>query len=451
MKSVAVILASGNGTRFGAKIPKQFIKLAGKPVILYTLETFQKTKCIDEIIIVTNDDYIDFVSALVTDNSLGKVSKVICGGKERYESSWSAIQAIEGDCNIIFHDAVRPFVSERIIKDCVLALEKWNAVDVVVDPTDTIVKIKGDTLMSIPDRRFLARGQTPQAFKKSIIEKAYQKFLNEDNKIASDDCGILLRYLPAEPVFIVKGEESNFKITHQQDIYLADNIIKDGLLRQSDEGQEYIEKCLNDKVIVIFGGSSGIGESIFVKAKSYGANAYSLSRTNGCDITKYDQIVDALQEIFKIEGRIDYIVNTVGLLIKKPLEFMCDDDILTSCSVNYIGAINVAKSGYKYLKNSHGMLLNFTSSSYTRGRAGYSLYSSSKAAIVNLTQALSEEWMGVDIRVNCVNPERTDTPMRRKSFGIEPKESLLTAEQVADISLSVMSSNYSGQIVTVRK
>ena len=452
MKNVAVILASGSGTRFGSKTPKQFIKLAGKPVIVYTLEAFQKSACIDEIIIVTNDNYTDFVSSLTIDYNISKSTKIISGGKERYESSWSAIQSIEHEeCNIIFHDAVRPFVSDRIITDCVKALDKWNAVDVIVDPTDTIVKIKGETIMSIPDRRFLARGQTPQAFKKTIIEKAYQRFLSEEKKVASDDCGILLKYLPMEPVYTVKGEESNFKITHQQDIYLADNIIKDGLFIQCNNNSEFVETSINEKVVVIFGGSSGIGESIFLKSKEFGGNTYSFSRANGCDITDYKSIVEALQKVFDSEGRIDYIVNTVGLLIKRPLEFTSDEDIIASCNVNYIGAINIAKAALKYLKQSHGMLVNFTSSSYTRGRSGYSLYSSSKAAIVNLTQALSEEWLGVNVRVNCINPERTDTPMRRKNFGIEPEDSLLTAEQVASISLSVMASDYTGQIVTVRR
>ncbi|MCS2168275.1 bifunctional cytidylyltransferase/SDR family oxidoreductase [Scandinavium manionii] len=452
MKNIGVILASGTGSRFGAKMPKQFIKLAGKPIIQYTLEAFQKASCIDEIIVVTGDSYTDFVSGIVNDNKINKVTKIISGGKERYESSWSAIQCIDQEeCNIIFHDAVRPFVSQRIINDCVEALNEWNAVDVVVDPTDTIVKVKGSTIMSIPDRRFLGRGQTPQAFKKSVITEAYNRFLAEPNRVASDDCGIVLKYLPTEPVYIVKGEESNFKITHQQDIYLADNIIRDGVLAQVENDREKIEQCMSDKVIVIFGGSSGIGQSILVKAKEFGANVYSFSRVNGCDISQKEDINKALEKVLELENRIDCVINTVGVLIKKPISFMTDEDIINNCNVNYVGAINVARQSYEHLKSSQGMLVNFTSSSFTRGRANYSLYSSSKAAIVNFTQALADEWQSSNIKVNCINPERTDTPMRRKSFGIEPPESLLTAEQVADTTLSLIASNYTGQIISVRK
>ena len=88
--------------------------------------------------------------------------------------------------------------------------------------------------------------------------------------------------------------------------------------------------------------------------------------------------------------------------------------------VNYIAPVQIARLGIGYLEQTKGQLLLFTSSSYTRGRAGYSLYSSSKAAVVNLTQALADEWRDLGVRVNCINPERTATPMRTKAFGVEP-------------------------------
>ncbi|EJW5858197.1 SDR family NAD(P)-dependent oxidoreductase, partial [Escherichia coli] len=394
----------------------------------------------------------DFVSALTMEHNYFKVTKIIHGGKERYESSWAALQSIELDeCNVIFHDAVRPFVSQKIIDDCIDGLNNYNAIDVVVDPTDTIVKIKNKEIMSIPDRRFLARGQTPQGFKKSLIEKAYIDFLKEEKKVASDDCGIFLKYMPNEPIGIIKGDESNFKITHQQDIYLADNLIKDGLLELISENNDSIARTISEKVIVIFGGNSGIGKTLLVKAKSLDGNVYSFSRSNGIDISNAMNVRKALQSVFEKEGRIDYIINTAAVLIKKPINFMSDEDIEQSCNTNYLGAINIAREGYGYLKKTKGMLINFTSSSFTRGRASYSLYSSSKAAVVNLTQALSEEWLNLGIKVNCINPERTDTPMRRVNFGIEPPESLLTSEQVADMTLSIMSSDYTGQVVAVKK
>ena len=105
----------------------------------------------------------------------------------------------------------------------------------------------------------------------------------------------------------------------------------------------------------------------------------------------------------------------------------------------------------KYLKESNGGLLLFTSSSYTRGRAEYSLYSSSKAAVVNLVQALSEEWIDYGVSINCVNPERTQTPMRTENFGIEDPSTLLGAETVAVSSLNILYSDLTGCVYDVRR
>jgi 2-C-methyl-D-erythritol 4-phosphate cytidylyltransferase len=130
---------------------------------------------------------------------------------------------------------------------------------------------------------------------------------------------------------------------------------------------------------------------------------------------------------------------------------MAYEDILTSVNVNYLGAVNVAMAAFDHLRRSEGQLLSFTSSSYTYGRAFYSLYSSSKAAVVNLTQALADEWNEDRVRVNCINPERTLTPMRTKAFGNENPDSLLSPDYVASISLATLLSSHSGQIINVSK
>ena len=144
-------------------------------------------------------------------------------------------------------------------------------------------------------------------------------------------------------------------------------------------------------------------------------------------------------------------MNTAGLLIKKPIDTLSEQEILDLININYLGTINVAIESKPYLSATKGMLLNFTSSSYTRGRAYYALYSSSKSAIVNLTQALAEEWGAFGIRVNCINPERTKTPMRVENFGTEDPSLLLDAEDVAKTSLATLLNNKTGIIVDVRK
>ena len=115
-----------------------------------------------------------------------------------------------------------------------------------------------------------------------------------------------------------------------------------------------------------------------------------------------------------------------------------------------LGPVLIAQEFYPLLRKTQGSLLLFTSSSYTRGRSGYSLYSSAKAAVVNLTQALADEWAG-EVRVNCVNPERTGTPMRTKAFGEEPEGTLLSSMEVAWQSLDVLLAQQTGHIIDIRR
>jgi 2-C-methyl-D-erythritol 4-phosphate cytidylyltransferase len=118
--------------------------------------------------------------------------------------------------------------------------------------------------------------------------------------------------------------------------------------------------------------------------------------------------------------------------------------------INLKGAVNVALESFPYLKESKGHLLFYTSSSYTRGRALYSIYSATKAAVVNFVQAIASEWEYDDISVNCINPERTKTPMRMANFGQEPEDTLLKAADVAKVSLGVLCSGLNGQVVDIK-
>ena len=118
--------------------------------------------------------------------------------------------------------------------------------------------------------------------------------------------------------------------------------------------------------------------------------------------------------------------------------------------INYYGMVNVTRAAYEYVKESQGQILHFTSSSYTRGRAYYSLYSSTKAAVVNFVQAMAEEWEEEKIRINCINPQRTKTPMRIANFGIEPDNTLLKSEDVANVSLKTLLSDFTGEVVDIK-
>ncbi|WP_137487762.1 SDR family NAD(P)-dependent oxidoreductase, partial [Escherichia coli] len=196
----------------------------------------------------------------------------------------------------------------------------------------------------------------------------------------------------------------------------------------------------------------GIGLEIQKEAILLGANVEVASRSfNNVDIANIENIEHFLNNVNEKLGSIDYIINTAGVLIKKPIDALTFNEVNSLIGINYVGAVNIAIAAKKYLKKSSGMLLNFTSSSYTRGRSYYALYSSSKAAIVNFTQAIAEEWTSDNIKVNCINPERTATPMRTSNFGVEPSDLLLDPKDVALTSLKVLGSNRTGLIVDIRK
>ncbi|MBQ4010537.1 MAG: 2-C-methyl-D-erythritol 4-phosphate cytidylyltransferase, partial [Bacteroidales bacterium] len=126
-KNVAVVLAGGSGRRIGGDLPKQFLQVGGRRIIEYSIEAFEKNAGIDEIAVVVNKDFVSLMEEIAAANSWSKLKHILNGGNERSDSSMSAIRAYEGiGCNLIFHDAVRPMVSQRIISDVVSALETYN-------------------------------------------------------------------------------------------------------------------------------------------------------------------------------------------------------------------------------------------------------------------------------------------------------------------------------------
>lgn len=452
-KNIAVILAGGSGSRFGSSMPKQFAKLAGKTIIEHTIEIFQKHPQIDEICIVIKDEFRYKIQDIVLKNQYCKVKKILNGGEERKDSSFNAIISYKDeDVNLIFHDAVRPFLSNKIIDNIIESLQQYNAIDVAIPATDTIIEVSSNNIINIPQRKFMMQGQTPQAFRLATIKKAYEKANNDKSFIPTDDCGIVKKYLPDEKIYVVSGEPKNIKITYMQDLAIADKIFQFNNISNAHRySEEYYDKNLYNKTMVVFGGSYGIGHDIVNIARQHGANVESFSRsTTNTDVGSISDVERDLKYVSQKYGKIDFVVNTASILIHQPLEAIEYSKILEIVNINYIGAINVAKLSLPFLEKTSGQLLNFTSSSYTRGRSGYSLYSSSKAAVVNLTQALAEEFIVRNkVKINCINPQRTLTPMRVSNFGKEDPNTLLKSIDVAYVAINTLLSDFTGQIVDV--
>ena len=449
MSNVAIILSGGVGQRYGWEKPKQFVKIAGKTILEHTLEIFNSNKNIDEIYIVSHPHYIDFTKQLVEKNHFNKVKKILGGGETRQESSRIGVYAIEKADKVLIHDAVRPFITHRIIDGVIKALDKYGAVDVAIPATDTIIEVENHIIVRIPPRKRFWRGQTPQGFRYEIIKKAHKLAEKEGFKDVTDDCGLVEHYSLSK-IFVVVGDELNIKITFPHDIYLADRIfqIKNKIKFENLTKEEITKKLglLKGKKIVIFGGTSGIGLEIYNIAKEYGAEVFAYSRRNGVDVSNYEDVL----KVFEKLGKVDIVINTAGILYRTPIKDESISKIVDQIKVNLIGAFNVVKASIEHMKGIKSIIL-FTSSSYTRGREYYSPYSASKAGISNMVQALGSELNSIGIKINAISPARTKTPMRLKNFGKEPEETLLDPKTVAYITLISALSDTTGEIIDVRK
>ena len=227
MENYAIILASGTGSRFGNDIPKQFVKIGDKTILEYSIEAFEVNNNISKIILVITPEYKEFTEKLLSKSNYKKLTKIINGGAVRKESSYNGVMAVDElvdkDVNVLIHDCARPFVSQRIIDDCVKALEKYYAVNVGVPCVDTVIEIKDNIVKKLPERKNIRRVQTPQCFKLSLIKKAHELSKNYEN--FTDDCGLILKHNLAD-IYVVEGDVENIKITYPSDIYYAESIVK---------------------------------------------------------------------------------------------------------------------------------------------------------------------------------------------------------------------------------
>jgi 2-C-methyl-D-erythritol 4-phosphate cytidylyltransferase len=226
-KNLAIILAGGSGARLSKGTPKQFMELAGKPIIAYAIEQFLTHPRINDIFLVTHREYLEQTVALVRENNYYKVTKVLEGGSTRQASSFIGVMAGDNRCeHILVHDAARPFITHDIIDSLILGLESFAAVVPGIPASDTIIKIdKNNKVREIPDRNFLRRVQTPQAFKFPVLKKAHEMAHKCNIENVTDDCSLILEFKLADICFI-PGNPENIKITYPYDLVLAKAILK---------------------------------------------------------------------------------------------------------------------------------------------------------------------------------------------------------------------------------
>lgn len=234
-KTTAILLAGGSGRRMGASCKKQYMLLAGKPILYYSLKCFQESE-IDEIILVTNEaDYCR--EELIEPYQFHKVVKIVPGGENRYDSVWNGVQAMEQGKNtdiVLIHDGARPLVTPKMIHDSIAGVRKYRACVVGMPVKDTI-KITDEKQFAIhtPDRNSLWAIQTPQSFEYDLLVRAYHKIF-EDNVQGITDDAMIVEHLQECPVKVIEGDYRNIKITTPEDLLIGEAFLKGQMYQNGD-------------------------------------------------------------------------------------------------------------------------------------------------------------------------------------------------------------------------
>lgn len=224
-KNYAIIVAAGKGRRMGSNLNKQFIKIKDKPMLYYSLKTFSNNKFIDGIILVCGENEIEYCRKEIIDKyNIGKILKIVAGGKERQESVFNGLKAID-DCEIVLiHDGARPFVSDNIIENGISYAKIYGACTCGVKLKDTI-KVKDDIGFSYStlDRNKLFSVQTPQCFKYDLIFNCHKRLI-KDKVVVTDDTTVVEHY--DNKVYLYEGSYDNIKVTTPEDLYMAEIIVE---------------------------------------------------------------------------------------------------------------------------------------------------------------------------------------------------------------------------------
>ncbi len=227
-KRTAVILAAGSGKRMGGPVRKQFLELQGRPLISYTLEHFQNADCIDEMILVTEKDCIEYCrKEIVEAYGYTKVAKIVEGGAERYDSVYQGLLACENTGYAFIHDGARIFADEELLERGWQQVRRLKSAVAAVPSKDTMKVVSGPDhrVEHTPDRSTVWSVQTPQIFSYERIRSAYDRIYESDRTGITDDAMVMERFSEHE-VYLFEGSYRNIKITTPEDLILAEAFLQ---------------------------------------------------------------------------------------------------------------------------------------------------------------------------------------------------------------------------------
>ncbi len=221
----AIVLAAGRGARLGGNIPKQFLKLGGIPLLVHSLQIFQFTQVVTEVILVVPEDDCDHCRKTILPSfGIDKVTQVVAGGARRQDSVCNGIKAVAPGVDVIVvHDAARPFVTTEMVNQAVEMAQFHGASVVAVPMRDTVKRVReGGLVDSTLDRSELWLAQTPQAFQTALLVEAHRQGEQED--IEATDDAVLIEQMGYE-VVVVNGSYNNIKITRPEDLILGEAML----------------------------------------------------------------------------------------------------------------------------------------------------------------------------------------------------------------------------------
>ena len=224
-RCTAIVLAAGQGKRMHSKIQKQFLEIGGKPILYYSMECFQKSPLIQDIILVTGEDMISYCqSEIVEKYGFFKVQKIICGGEQRYHSVWNGLKETKAGY-VYIHDGARPFVNENIIRRGYECVVREHACAAGMPVKDTVKIVDDNNIVSqTPERKYVWIVQTPQVFDTELIKRAYRLLEKEGESAVTDDAMVVETML-GESVKLYEGSYENIKITTPEDLKVAEAFV----------------------------------------------------------------------------------------------------------------------------------------------------------------------------------------------------------------------------------
>lgn len=336
LRCTAIIMAAGKGKRMQTAVSKQFLPVCGKEILAWTVDVFEKSPLVDNILLMASADGKEDVQHLWDNYGWKKVAAVLEGGKERQNSVANGLAAVEKDTDIVLiHDGVRPFVTEEMIADSIVAAQAYGGAVIGVPAKDTIKVCSADGLaVETPDRSTLWQIQTPQTFQRSLIVDAYEK-AEKDGFLGTDDASVA--EFAGHQVKVVMGSYRNIKITTKEDLVIAEAFLKEGSLKENKkeqtapaekgnsvkkESQERKAESKDQKKVVIYtdgacSGNPGAGGYgvvlIYGGTKRELSEGYRLTTNNRMEVLAVIKGLEALKEPCQVTLYSDskYVVDAI--------------------------------------------------------------------------------------------------------------------------------------------